>query len=163
MVSVGPAAAAPGVAAGTEAAGRRRGPGRAGAAALWLLGSQLGSQLLRLAGNLLLARLLAPDAFGLMAALNTLYFALVMCSDLGIWQLVVQSQRTDPRFLGSAWSLQLLRALGLASMIVGLAALLGAAVAAGWLAPGTAYADPRLPPMVMALSSGSPFRRSTLK
>ena len=62
-------------------------------AALWLLGSNLASQALRLASNLLLARWLAPEAFGLIAAVNTLYFGLVMFSDLGIWQSIVRSDR----------------------------------------------------------------------
>ena len=66
--------------AGPRVPGTRTGPARHRMlrAALWLLGSNLTSQALRLASNLLLARWLAPDAFGLIAAVNTLYFGLVM-------------------------------------------------------------------------------------
>lgn len=118
----------------------------------WLLGSQVGSQLLRLAGNLVLARLLAPDAFGLMAALNTLYFGLVMFSDLGLWQIVVQSGRVDPRFLGTVWVLQILRAVALAGVVLGVAVALPGLGSAGWVAAGSALADPRLPAMVAAFA-----------
>ena len=47
-------------------------------AAGWLVGGNISSQALRLLSNLILTRLLLPEAFGLVAAVNTLYFALVM-------------------------------------------------------------------------------------
>ncbi|MBB2487063.1 oligosaccharide flippase family protein [Mitsuaria sp. WAJ17] len=122
-------------------------------AASWLAGSQLGSQLLRLGGNLVLARLLAPDAFGLMAALNTVYFALVMCSDLGLWQIVVQHRRSDARFLGSAWALQGLRAVLLAAVVVVVSLGLAALQQGGWLPRSSAFGDPRLPAMVLAFAA----------
>jgi O-antigen/teichoic acid export membrane protein len=116
------------------------------AAAAWLLASNLGSQLLRLGSNLLLTRLLLPEAFGLVAVANTLYFALAMFSDLGIWQSVVRSARgTQPRFLGSAWVVQVLRGALLAGLLLALAIGLDHAREAGLFAAGTVYADPRLP------------------
>jgi O-antigen/teichoic acid export membrane protein len=122
-------------------------------AALWLLGSNLTSQALRLASNLLLARWLAPEAFGLIAAVNTLYFGLVMFSDLGIWQSIVRSARgNDPRMLGTAWSVQLLRAVVLALAVLGLALAAHGAAATGQVVAGTVYADPRLPWMIAAFA-----------
>jgi O-antigen/teichoic acid export membrane protein len=122
----------------------------------WILSSSLVSQALRLASSLVLTRLLVPQAFGLVAAVQTLYFALVMFSDLGVWQSVVNRQRAmDARFLGTAMSVQLLRGALLALVVLALA--LGIHVAAGRDAftPGTVYADPRLPWMmsVFALSA----------
>lgn len=118
-------------------------------AAAWLLGSNLSSQALRLASNLLLTRWLAPEAFGLVAAVNTLYFAMVMFSDLGIWQSIVRSERgNDPRFLGTAWSVQWLRGLLLAAVMGALAAGVHSAATAGMFAAGTVYTDPRLPGLI---------------
>ncbi len=122
----------------------------------WILSSSLVSQALRLASSLVLTRLLVPEAFGLVAAVQTLYFALVMFSDLGVWQSVVNRQRAvDARFLGTAMSVQLLRGVLLAVVVLALA--LGIHVAAGRdaFAAGTVYADPRLPWMmsVFALSA----------
>ncbi len=118
-------------------------------AAAWLVGGNLSSQLLRLLSNLILTRLLVPEAFGLVAAVNTLYFALVMFSDLGVWQSVVKSERgTDARFLGTAWSVQLLRGVLLALIVLLIALGLQLAAQAGLFASGTVYADPRLPPMI---------------
>ncbi len=133
-----------------EAAGPSR---RLVRAALWLLGSTLTSQALRLGSNLLLTRWLAPEAFGLVAVVNTLYFALVMASDLGIWQSVVRSERgLEPRFLGTAWVVQGLRA-GLLAALVLLAALgVAASAALGWSRAGTVLADPRLPGLLAAFA-----------
>lgn len=118
-------------------------------AAAWLVGGNVTSQLLRLISSLVLSRLLIPEFFGLVAAVNTLYFALVMFSDFGVWQSVVKSERgTDPRFLGTAWMVQLLRGGLLAVIVLLLAGGLYWAAQLGLFAKGTVYADPRLPPMM---------------
>jgi O-antigen/teichoic acid export membrane protein len=118
-------------------------------AAGWIVGGNVASQLLRLVSNLVLTRLLLPEAFGLVAAVNTLYVALVLFSDLGIWQSVVKSERgREPRFLGTAWTVQLLRGGLLCGVVLALALGLHVAAGAGAYAAGTVYADPRLPPMM---------------
>jgi O-antigen/teichoic acid export membrane protein len=125
-------------------------------AAGWLVGGNVSSQLLRLASNLILTRLLLPDAFGLVAAVNTLYVALVMFSDLGIWQSVVKSERGHhPRFLGTAWTVQLLRGALLCLVVLAIALALHVAAGAGVFAAGTVYADPRLPLMMAAFAFGA--------
>lgn len=118
-------------------------------AAGWLLGGNISSQALRLFSNLILTRLLVPEAFGLVAAVNTLYFALVMFSDLGVWQSVVKSDRgTQAPFLGTAWSVQLVRGALLCGVVLLIAAGFQWAGAQGYFSKGTVYADPRLAPMV---------------
>jgi O-antigen/teichoic acid export membrane protein len=115
----------------------------------WLVGGNLGSQVLRLASNLVLTRLLLPQDFGLMAAVNTLYFALVMFSDLGVWQSVVKSPHgNEARFLGTAWSVQLARGALLALAVLGMALGLQLGQQANVFAPDTVYADSRLPWMM---------------
>lgn len=125
-------------------------------AATWLVAGNLSSQALRLASSLVLTRLLVPEAFGLMAAVNTLYFGLLMFSDLGIWQSVVRSERGNaPRFLGTAWLIQMLRGGLLAVFVLLMALAVWVAADRGWVAAGTVYADPLLPAMmaVFALSA----------
>jgi O-antigen/teichoic acid export membrane protein len=122
-------------------------------AAGWLVGGNVASQLLRLASNLILTRLLLPEAFGLVAAVNTLYIALVLFSDLGIWQSVVKSDRGDhPNFLGTAWTVQLLRGGLLCVVVLAMALGLQVAAGAGLFAAGTVYTDPRLPLMMAAFA-----------
>lgn len=78
-----------------------------------LLG-QGGAQVLRLIGNLLLARLLFPEAFGLMAIVYLIVFALDQFSNVGIPAAVMSFDRGDqPEFLNTAWTIQIIRGFGL--------------------------------------------------
>ena len=119
----------------------------------WLLGSSFASQALRLASSLVLTRLLVPGDFGLVAAVQTLYFALVMFSDLGVWQSVVNRRgEIDERFLGTAMSVQLARGALLAVVVLALAFALHATAVQDAFAAGTAFADPRMPWMMAAFA-----------
>jgi len=65
---------------------------------------------IRLGSNLILTRLLMPEAFGLMAMLNALQFVLWMLSEVGLSQAVVMSPRgDDQKFLDTVFSLQAIR------------------------------------------------------
>lgn len=69
-----------------------------------------GTQVLRLAGNLITTRILFPEAYGLMALVLVLTQGLHMISDVGIIPSIVQHERGDERsFLDTAWSIQILR------------------------------------------------------
>ncbi|WP_417727190.1 oligosaccharide flippase family protein [Roseovarius sp.] len=73
-----------------------------------------GSQVLRLASNLILARLLFPEAFGLMAIVSVIIQGLMQFSDVGVSPAIMQSKRgDDPAFLNTAWTIQALRGAGL--------------------------------------------------
>jgi O-antigen/teichoic acid export membrane protein len=68
------------------------------------------SQALRLLGNLILTRLLFPEAFGLMALMTVFIIGLQMFSDFGISPAIARSDRgDDPDFLDSAWTIQIIR------------------------------------------------------
>lgn len=70
------------------------------------------SQVLRLGGNLVLTRLLAPELFGLMALAYVFHKGLGLFSDIGIEPGVVRSNRAlDPVFLKTAWTIQFIRGL----------------------------------------------------
>ena len=63
--------------------------------------------LLRLVGNLVLTRLLFPEAFGIMALVQVVITGLRMFSDMGIRMSIIQNERgEDPAFLDTAWTLQ---------------------------------------------------------
>ena len=67
---------------------------------------------LRLAGNLVLTRILFPEAFGIMALVQVVMIGLKMFSDLGLQMSIIQNERgTDPLFLDSAWVLQIARGI----------------------------------------------------
>jgi O-antigen/teichoic acid export membrane protein len=76
----------------------------------WILLGYGGSQALRLASNLILTRLLFPEAFGLMALVGLVTMGLMLFSDVGIAPSIAQSKRgDDPDFLNTAWSIQVIR------------------------------------------------------
>lgn len=73
-----------------------------------------GQNILRLLSNLVLTRLLFPEAFGLMALVMVFLTGLQMFSDLGINVSIMQHKRGEDRdFLNTAWTLQIIRGLGL--------------------------------------------------
>lgn len=66
---------------------------------------------IRFGSNLILARLLFPEAFGTMALVAVLLVGLTMLSDLGIQPAIQSSKRgDDPAFLNTAWTLNMIRA-----------------------------------------------------
>jgi len=76
----------------------------------WTAVSFVAEYALRLGSNLILTRILVPEAFGLMALVSVLMTGLAMFSDMGISSSVVQSRRgDDPAYLNTAWTLQVLR------------------------------------------------------
>jgi O-antigen/teichoic acid export membrane protein len=67
-------------------------------------------QALRLLSNLLLTRLLFPEAFGMMALVAVIMQGLAMFSDVGVSPAIMQSKRgDDQKFLDTAWTIQVIR------------------------------------------------------
>ncbi|SMY06888.1 oligosaccharide flippase family protein [Flavimaricola marinus] len=72
------------------------------------------AQVIRLASNLILTRLLFPEAFGLMAMVSVFMMGLVMFSDVGVGPAIMQSKRGDEDdFLDTAWTIQIIRGFAL--------------------------------------------------
>ena len=96
--------------------------GKIRSSAVWI-GLGFGySQVLRLVANVILAHLLFPEAFGLLAMAFTVMIGLVLFSDLGIRTSVIQNPRgDDPAFLNTAWTLQVIRGLILGALACALA------------------------------------------
>lgn len=81
---------------------------------VWTLGGFGVGQVIRLGTNVALARLLAPELFGTMLIVNTLMTGIQLFSDVGIGQNIIHSPRAlDPTFYNTAWSLQILRSIGI--------------------------------------------------
>lgn len=102
--------------------------------ASWMIIGYGGAQALRLASNLILTRILFPEAFGLMALVSVVTVGLSMFSDVGIGPSIAQNPRgDDPEFLDTAWTIQIIRGVGL---------FLGTCVLA--LPVASFYGDPEL-------------------
>ena len=73
-------------------------------------GSYAISQVIRLGANLVLTRLLFPEAFGLMALVSVVLVGLAMFSDMGVGPAISQHPRGDERaFLDTAYSINVAR------------------------------------------------------
>lgn len=97
---------------------------------------------LRLGSNLILTRLLAPEAFGLMALAMVFLDGLTLLSDIGTRHSVIRSERgKDPDFLRTAWTMQVIRGF-----------LIGAAACALAWPAAQLYDQPMLVPMLCALA-----------
>ncbi len=79
------------------------------------------TQSLRLATNVILARLLAPELFGILLIVNSLRTGIELLSDVGVGQnIIYHRDGNNPDFYNTAWTLQAIR--GVAVWIVALAA-----------------------------------------
>ena len=120
---------------------------RAGAWAVSAYGVDLS---VRLLSNLILTRLLFPEAFGAVAAALALIFGLSLISDFGVRPVIVQSPRGDEAtFLRSAWVFQLWRGIVLWIILVGLCVLISTPAIRGMLPTASVFAN-RLFPLITA-------------
>jgi O-antigen/teichoic acid export membrane protein len=126
--------------------------GRAARAGLWSMTEMGLGYGLRLGSNLVMTRILLPEAFGLMAMVTLVHIALAMLSDLGITQSIIRSPRgEETRYLRVGWTIQILRDSAIAVGVLVVAAALWL-LAPGLAPAGTVYADPALPALI-AVSS----------
>lgn len=121
----------------------------------WNIAGYALSQAIRLGSNLILTRLLVPEMFGVMTIATMVMMTLLLLSDLGLRQNIVQSRRgDDPLFLDTAWVIQIVRGLLLWLAALALSFGLQLANRAGMLPANSVYAAPVLP-LVIAVSSFS--------
>ena len=83
---------------------------RAIRAGFWTIGGYGANQVLRLGGNLLLTRLLFPEAFGLMALVTSVMVGLSMFLDVGVEASIIQNKRGhEESFINAAWTVQVVQ------------------------------------------------------
>jgi len=81
-----------------------------------------GQNIIRLISNLILTRLLFPEAFGLMALVQVVLSGVTLFSDFGFRDSVVQDKRGEQtNFLNTTWTLQILRGVILGLVVILLA------------------------------------------
>jgi O-antigen/teichoic acid export membrane protein len=72
------------------------------------------SLVLRVASSIFLSRLFSPEYFGIMTLLTTVLVGLSLFSHIGLADSIIQNPRgEEPGFLNTAWTLQVLRGIGL--------------------------------------------------
>lgn len=122
-------------------------------AGAWSLASYFFNYAFRLGSNLLMTRLLLPEAFGVMAVAMVVITGLALFSDVGLRPNVVRNERGDDRsFLNTAWVIQIVRGFILSLGAILVALFIAIANKAGLVPVGSVYADPALPYVVCGLS-----------
>ena len=110
----------------------------------------------RLGSNLIMTRLLVPEAFGLLAFAMVFASAVALLADIGVYQSIVREKdRMGPRFLRVAWTVNVIRSILIALIVVALAVVF-AFVGPDFAAPGSAMAAPEMP-LLIALTALVPF------
>jgi len=103
------------------------------------------SQLLRFCSSLVLTRLLAPEMYGLMALGNVVVAAVVLMSDVGLIQCIIQRKEVpSQRFLNTVYATQIARGLILSAVLVVFAVVVNYGHAHGWFGEESTFADPQI-------------------
>lgn len=85
--------------------------------AAWLAAGRVVVRSIGLLSTIILARLLVPEDFGLVALATSLLFVLETLSDLRFEQAIIAQRDTSHSDLNTAWTLNLLRGAGVALLI----------------------------------------------
>lgn len=142
---------------------RRRSPGAGGSlrartlrAGGWSVAQLVVNQAFRLVSNLIMTRILLPEAFGLMSLVTTLITAFALLSDIGIQRSIVREpDGAEARFLRAAWTVKVWRGALIAGGVATTAVLVWL-FAPALARPDTVYADPRLGGLLL-LSAAAPL------
>jgi O-antigen/teichoic acid export membrane protein len=110
------------------------------------LGTHVLSQLVRLFGNLILTRLLVPEAFGVMLVGNVVWVGVALFTDFGFRQSVIRSPRAnDPAFVNTVWTLQVAQGLIISAVLLLAAFALHVVSTLGLVPIGNTFSNPDLP------------------
>lgn len=122
-------------------------------AGLWALTGFGMSQVIRLANNLVMTRLLVPEMFGIMALAQVFLFMMTLISDIGIKPSIIRSKRgDDPHFLNTAWTIQIIRGAIITALVLLVALIIKVANQYGLFSENSAYTDPELPMIIAVMS-----------
>lgn len=110
--------------------------------ATWMVAWRMAMRSLGLISTLVLARLLVPSDFGLVAIATTFAAAIDSLSELGLQAALVRRPDDDPSLYDTAWTMQAIRGLGTGAVIA-----LGATGAGAW------FGDARLTPLLLILAA----------
>ena len=114
---------------------------RAGSAVVWRSAALAGEKLIFLVRLIILARILAPSDFGLVAIGMAAMILMVTLTDLGVVSALVQNPARDKNHLDTAWTLSVVR-----GVLVALVLFFAAPLIAG------AFGEPAAKPFVQAMA-----------
>ncbi|WP_338663921.1 oligosaccharide flippase family protein [Pararoseomonas sp. SCSIO 73927] len=110
----------------------------------WVMAWRMMTRVLGLLSTLILVRLLPPGDFGLVALATAFALALDVCVSIGVEDQIVRSHDPRPALYDTAFTLNLLRSF-----------LLSVLIAVGAWPAADFFGDPRLAPVLLALSASA--------
>jgi O-antigen/teichoic acid export membrane protein len=118
--------------------------GRVMKGAGWIAASRVVINLLGLVNTLVLARLLTPDDFGIVAIATSISLLITSLTELSMAAALINHKKPDETHFQTAFSLNLLRAVVLAAIVAALAPVVA------WI-----YGDMRLMPLLLVIAAAS--------
>lgn len=119
----------------------------------WTIISFVSNKLIRLASNLLLARLLFPDLFGLISIIYVVISVVAMLTDLGVGPYLIQNKEKNTlKVLNTAWTFQIIRGVAVWLVLCFLSLILYFVQTLGLLTSGNVYSEEELPFLIVAAS-----------
>jgi lipopolysaccharide exporter len=115
--------------------------GRAGAAMVWKAVQMGGVKVIFMLRLLILAWLLSPDDFGLLAIATTAIGFLLQVTDIGMIPALVQGKQVEEKHYDAAWTAGVTRSLGVTLVVI---------LAAPWIA--SLFAESRATSIIQALA-----------
>lgn len=88
-----------------------------------MIGARLAIRAISVVSTLLLVRLLVPADFGLVALAGASFTIIELLTSINIGLALVRARNPDPALYDTAWTLQILRGMGLAAIVVATAGL----------------------------------------
>src|SRR5690348_5218416 len=114
-----------------------------GKGAIWMLLFRLFDRIVGIASTLILARLLVPEDFGLVAMATSVIALIELATAFGFDVVLIQLQNPERRHFDTAWTLTIMLYCGCA-ILIGLFAIPAAAF----------YKDPRLVNVLFVIGAG---------
>ena len=84
----------------------------------WMLGLRVALRSVRFVRNIILARILAPDDLGLFAMALLVLSVIERFSNTGVTQALVQRRHAIEEYLDTAWTVLIIRSVGLAAILL---------------------------------------------
>jgi O-antigen/teichoic acid export membrane protein len=124
-------------------------------AGVWTVAAYSIELVTKLLSNLLLTRLLFPEAFGLVAASSSILIGLTLISDLGIRAVIIQSPRGETvSFLHSAWVFQVCRGIILWVILIVCCGILAIPFVRDFIPPESVFSNRAFPFLTAVLGFG---------
>lgn len=117
---------------------------RMASGALWMVALRFAQRAIGLISTIILARLLVPEDFGLVALATTFAAILEVAGDFGVDTALICDRKASRREYDTAFTVQILRGLLIALVLL---------LAAPWIAGF--FADPRLEPLFWIIAAGA--------